>query len=135
MTEALITVTQKDGTGRRAAIDGYDVAGKTGTAQLMLKVQKGVKKDGSPRYVFEYAKNQYLASFIGFAPAERPRFLLLVSAENPRKGAHSGSGVAAPVFRKIASRTLQYLQVPPNSVAGEKRSSENRNASLYRSSR
>lgn len=108
MAKILTTVTQKEGTGSRAAVKGFTVAGKTGTAQMWIQpdTAKGIKG--------HYAEKQFLASFIGFAPAENPRFLLLVSAENPTTAAHTGSGVAAPVFRRIAQRTLEYLQVQPD---------------------
>ncbi len=108
MTQALTMVTQQGGTGTRAAVKHFQVAGKTGTGQMWIQpnVAKGIRG--------HYAENQFLASFIGFAPASRPRFLLLVSAENPTVGAHTGAGVAAPVFQRIASRTLEYLQVAPD---------------------
>ncbi len=107
MVKALSTVTEPDGTGRNAAIKGFRVAGKTGTAQMWIQANK------AKGIVGHYA-NQFLASFIGFAPAENPRFLLLVSAENPTQGSHTGSGVSAPVFKRIATRTLEYLQVAPD---------------------
>lgn len=107
MTKALTMVTEKGGTGTRAAVKGFKVAGKTGTAQMWIMADKAKGVKG------HYAENQFLASFIGFAPADKPRFLLLVSAENPTEGYHTGSGVAAPVFRRIAEKTLEYLQVPP----------------------
>ncbi len=108
MAKVLTTVTQKEGTGARAAVKGFSIAGKTGTAQMWIQpdTAKGIKG--------HYAEKQFLASFIGFAPAENPRFLLLVSAENPTTGAHTGAGVSAPVFKRIAQRTLEYLQVQPN---------------------
>ena len=108
MTEALKMVTQKGGTGTRAAVPGYDVAGKTGTAQFWIPANPKTGTKG------HYSEREYFASFIGFVPASNPRFLLLVSAENPRKGYHTGSGVSAPVFGRIAARTLEYLQVPPD---------------------
>jgi cell division protein FtsI/penicillin-binding protein 2 len=107
-------------------VEGYQIAGKTGTAQLMLKVPNGVDKNGRPRYKYIYSNSEYLASFVGFAPADNPRFLLLVSIENPRHGAHSGGGAAAPVFKKIAQRTLQHLQVPPSFPVEHKTASAKR---------
>ncbi len=106
MTEALKMVTKKGGTGTRAAVPGYEVAGKTGTAQFWIPSNPKTGTKG------HYSEREYFASFIGFAPADNPRFLLLVSAENPRQGYHTGSGVSAPVFGRIAARTLEYLQVP-----------------------
>ncbi|MGN0866491.1 MAG: peptidoglycan D,D-transpeptidase FtsI family protein [Oligosphaeraceae bacterium] len=108
MTRALTMVTQQGGTGTRAAVKNFQVAGKTGTGQMWIQpdLAKGIRG--------HYAENQFLASFIGFAPASRPRFLLMVSAENPTVGAHTGAGVAAPVFQRIATRALEYLQVAPD---------------------
>ncbi len=97
---ALTLVTTSDGTAPRAAIPGYEVAGKTGTAQKWV--------DG------QYSKTHYVSSFIGFVPAENPAFVLLVAADDPdkQKGYYAGS-VAAPTFRRIAERTLRYLDVAP----------------------
>lgn len=107
MRKALVTVTEKGGTGTNAAVKGFHIAGKTGTAQMWIQPDKAKGIKG------HYAEHQFLASFIGFAPAENPRFLLLVSAENPTKKYHTGSGVSAPAFKRIATRTLEYLQVAP----------------------
>lgn len=87
-----------EGTGTGAAIPGYTVAGKTGTA---LKAENGV-------YV-----RKYVASFVGLVPAKRPRLAVLVMVDEP-KGQIFGGEVAAPVFRDIARFTLQYLEVPPD---------------------
>ena len=107
MTQALKQVTLGEhGTGKRAAVKGYEVAGKTGTAQLWVN---GDKEKG---ILGHYSSTDYFASFVGFVPADNPRFLLLVSLDHPTKGAHSGGGAAAPVFKQIATRTLEYLQVP-----------------------
>lgn len=84
------------GTGRRAQIPGYVVAGKTGTAQ---KAVPG-----------GYSKTDYIASFVGFVPAERPALTALVILDSP-EGDHSGSR-AAGVFADIVSRSLHYLGVP-----------------------
>ena len=113
MLQALKLVTKKGGTGTRAAVKGYEVAGKTGTAQLCLPEVVGVDKDGKPRVKYIYSSTKYLASFVGFVPADQPRFLLLVTVEHPTSKMHTGGGVSAPVFGKIAARTLEYLQVPP----------------------
>ena len=89
----------KDGTGKNAAVKGYEVAGKTGTAQ------KYDAKTG------RYSKTAYVSSFIGFAPADAAKVAILVMIDNP-KGAHYGGSVAAPVFSNIARETLRYLNVP-----------------------
>ena len=98
LVEVLKSVV-KTGTGKKAAIEGFDVAGKTGTAQ------KYNTETGS------YSKTEFISSFIGFAPADSPRLVILVMIDNP-KGLHWGSVVAAPVFRQIAKKTLRYLDVP-----------------------
>jgi cell division protein FtsI (penicillin-binding protein 3) len=91
-----------EGTGTDAAIPGYQVAGKTGTAQ---------KAD--PRH--GYSTGRYVASFVGFVPASRPRLVVLVTVDEP-KGAIFGGVVAAPAFQQIARFDLQYLEVPPDAA-------------------
>ncbi len=98
MTQALSLVTQSGGTARRAAIEGINVAGKTGTSQ---KVVNGT-----------YSHSKYVASFIGFLPAENPEFVLMVVADEPEKS-HYGGVVAAPTFKNIAVETLKYIQTDP----------------------
>ncbi len=92
------TVITKGGTGTLAALEGYSVCGKTGTAQK-------VDRNG-------YADGRYVASFVGFAPVEKPRIAVLVVIDEPKKE-HYGGTVAAPAFRRIVSETLSYLNVPP----------------------
>ena len=87
-----------EGTGTQAAIPGYTVAGKTGTAQ---KAEHG-------RYV-----TKYVASFVGLVPAKNPRLAILVMVDEPHGDIYGGS-VAAPAFRDIARFDLQYLEVPPD---------------------
>ena len=87
-----------EGTGTQAAIPGYTVAGKTGTAQ---KAENG-------RYV-----TKYVASFVGLVPAKNPRLAILVMVDEPHGDIYGGS-VAAPAFRDIARFDLQYLEVPPD---------------------
>jgi len=91
-----------EGTGMYAAMPGYQVAGKTGTAQ---------KPDASGGY----ATGRYVASFVGIVPASRPRFVILVTVDEPR-GAIWGGVVAAPAFQQIARFDLQYLEVPPDAA-------------------
>ena len=87
------------GAGRNAALDRYSVCGKTGTAR---------KLDEEGRY----SNNKHIASFVGFTPAEDPQIAILVVIDEP-KGNYYGGVVAAPVFKKIAQQTLNYLNVPP----------------------
>jgi penicillin-binding protein 2B len=96
---------QAIGTGRTAAIDGYRVAGKTGTAN---KVEPGGKG---------YADGKWVISFVGYAPAEDPKILVTVIADEPDIGGdyHRGSEVAIPAFKEIVSQTLRYMGVPSSS--------------------
>ncbi len=94
------TVITAGGTGANAELDGYEVCGKTGTAQ---------KIDENGRY----APNKYVSSFVGFAPAQQPALAVLVIVDEPR-GAHYGGIVAAPVFKRIIKESLGYLNIPPN---------------------
>ncbi len=87
------------GTGQNAFIDGYRVAGKTGTAQKI-----------SP--AGGYMSNEYVASFIGFAPADDPQIVCVVVVDAPQGYPYYGGWVAAPPFREIVKDTLRYLEVP-----------------------
>lgn len=97
LTSILVGVVER-GTGAQAALDGYLVAGKSGTAQ---KAENG-----------RYSHSKVVVSFIGYAPAEAPRFVMLVMFDEPQKKRWGGSA-AAPVFRSIAKQALHHLQVPP----------------------
>jgi cell division protein FtsI (penicillin-binding protein 3) len=99
MRDILITVLEEGGTAQRASIQGNLIAGKTGTAQMV---------DPKTR---RYSKDDYVSSFVGFVPADRPEISLIVVVYKPR-GARYGGLVAAPVFRKIIEHTLVYLNVP-----------------------
>ncbi|MEK3721843.1 penicillin-binding transpeptidase domain-containing protein [Paenibacillus sp. FSL H8-0034] len=93
---------QAIGTGRNAFIEGYRVAGKTGTAN---KVEPGGKG---------YAEGKWVVSFIGYAPVENPKILVTIIADEPELGGdyHRGSEVAPPAFKEIVSQTLRYMGVP-----------------------
>jgi cell division protein FtsI (penicillin-binding protein 3) len=96
----LRTVVTEGGTGVKAEVNGYSVSGKTGTAQKL-------EPDGS------YAQDRYVASFVGFAPAERPEIAVLVVVDEPQ-GTIYGGLVAAPAFSRIVKETLGYMKVPPS---------------------
>jgi cell division protein FtsI (penicillin-binding protein 3) len=98
--QMLTAVTEPGGTAIEAAVDGYIVAGKTGTAQKADYVHGG------------YAKDKWLASFIGFAPADRPSVVISVVIDEPVI-AHYGGTVAGPVFRRIAEVTLRHMGIAP----------------------
>ena len=100
LTAMLVGVVE-GGTGTQAAVDGYLVAGKSGTAQ---KAVKG-----------GYSHDKVVVSFVGFAPAEAPRFAMLVMFDEPQTKRWGGSA-AGPVFRSIAKQALHLLQVPPGGV-------------------
>ncbi len=99
--KAMLTgvVDEHGATGTAAAIPGYTVAGKTGTAQVP-----------GPH---GYTTGQYVASFVGMVPVAKPRLLVLVVVNEPRNNIFGGA-VAAPAFEQIAKFDLQYLAVPPN---------------------
>lgn len=100
LTGILEGVTDEGGTGKLAALTGYAIAGKTGTAQ---KVDPKTKK---------YAQGKYVSSFIGYVPAKDPQFVIAVVYDTPKKPYYGGV-VAAPVFKNIAKEALAYLGIPP----------------------
>ena len=97
----------EDGTGGRAAVDGYRVAGKTGTAQRV---------DASCG-----CYQGYNSSFMGFAPADDPRYVVAVSVLNPRNG-NSGGALAGPVFADVMRFTLAHMGVVSRRPAASERS-------------
>lgn len=89
------------GTGRKAKVEGFEVAGKTGTAQ---------KIDASGRY----SMIDHVASFVGFVPASRPALVVLVSLDTPKGDKNEGGDVAAPLFARIANEAVRLLAIPPD---------------------
>ena len=87
------------GTGTPARLNGYTAAGKSGTAQ---KIDTNTGR---------YSPNQYVASFVGFAPVNEPAVTILVMLDSP-EGAHHGGEVGGPVFKRVAEQVLAYLDVP-----------------------
>ena len=101
--KSMLTAAVSDkGTGSRASIPGYSVAGKTGTVH---KFAKG-----------GYEKDKYLSLFVGMAPASDPRLVLVVVVNEPSRGVYFGGQVAAPVFSKIMGGALRILNIPPDKV-------------------
>jgi cell division protein FtsI (penicillin-binding protein 3) len=100
----LMTQVVAEGTGHNAAIPGYDVAGKTGTAQKLDPVTR------------RYSRKPGVLSFVGFAPADEPRLAMLVMLDEP-KNERWGSEAAAPIFSAIGAEVLRYLDVPPRDAA------------------
>jgi cell division protein FtsI (penicillin-binding protein 3) len=100
VTEFMKGVTEPGGTGEAARVTGYEVAGKTGTAQKAIVGARGYS-------------SKRIGSFIGFVPAENPRLAISVIIDEPQ-GIPYGGTVAAPAFRGIAEKSLTYLGVPPH---------------------
>jgi cell division protein FtsI (penicillin-binding protein 3) len=100
------TVTEKGGTGTRAAIPGYQVAGKTGT----------VHKVGASGY----QQDRYVSLFAGMVPANNPRLVTVVIVNDPRSQAYFGGLVAAPVFARVTTDALRLLNIQPDSGSSEK---------------
>ena len=104
MLSMMELVTDAEGTGKLAAVPGYLVAGKTGTAQKVDPVTGG------------YSNDRMVTSFVGVVPASAPRLVIFVMVDEPKGEAYGGL-VAAPIFSRIAAQALSYLKVPP--TAGE----------------
>ena len=102
MLAMLETVTQPEGTGALAALPGFRVAGKTGTAR---KIEIG-----------GYSSDRYTSVFAGMAPVTDPRLAIVVVIDEPRAGVYYGGDVAAPVFSAIMSGALRLLAVPPDGL-------------------
>jgi cell division protein FtsI (penicillin-binding protein 3) len=103
VSRMLEMVAQPGGTAPQAQVSGYRVAGKTGTAH---------KLEGNG-----YAKNRYLSTFVGYAPASSPRFVIAVMLDEPSAGQYFGGVVAAPVFSRLMDGTLRMLNVPHDAPA------------------
>jgi cell division protein FtsI (penicillin-binding protein 3) len=99
MLQIMRGVTEEGGTAKQAALEGYVVGGKTGTAQ---KVANG-----------HYDPDKWVSSFVGVVPLEAPRLAIIIIVDEPQ-GGHLGGVVAAPIFKDIAEQALRYLHVPPS---------------------
>jgi cell division protein FtsI (penicillin-binding protein 3) len=100
MARMMEGVTMEGGTGMNAAVEGFRVAGKTGTAQKVDPITRG------------YSVDKRTASFIGFVPADNPKLTILVIIDEPKTSPYGGV-VAAPAFKSIAAQSLCYLNIPP----------------------
>ncbi len=96
-------VVENDGTGTKAAIKGFSICGKTGTAQKALKNKRG------------YAKNRYTSIFAGFAPKNNPELATLVVIDEPTKKYYGGD-VAAPAFKSIMAESFTYFNIAPETI-------------------
>lgn len=101
VAEMMVAVTEDEGTGTAAALEGFQVAGKTATAQ------KADPLTG------QYSLDRYIASFVGFAPAKNPAVAIAVTVDEPMV-THAGGEVAAPVFRRVAEMALKYKGLTPS---------------------
>ena len=103
---AMLGVTRDGGTATRAALEGFSVAGKTGTAEKYDKVRK------------RYYDSRYIVSFTGFLPAENPRIAGIVVVDDPnvKDGPTYGGTVAAPLFKEIAERAMRHYGIEPSIV-------------------
>ena len=99
----ILVLATEEGTGKLARVSDFKVAGKTGTAQK-------IEPDGS------YSHSRYIASFIGFAPAEQPLVAVVVTVDEPRPY-YFGGVVAAPVFKRIVQDVVKYLKLQRNNDA------------------
>jgi membrane peptidoglycan carboxypeptidase len=97
---AIMEAVVERGTGRAAQIQGYTIAGKTGTAQ---KIENG-----------RYSNTDYNVSFVGFVPSRKPVFTIVVVVDSPHKVPPYGATVSAPIFQRIAAAALQQYGVPPS---------------------
>jgi len=100
LTDMLVQAVEREGSSK-ARIPGYRIAGKTGTAQIPT--------------AYGYHPTDTIASFIGYAPADDPRFIVLVKLDRP-KASPWGTQTAAPTFRAIAERLFAYLRIPPDDI-------------------
>jgi cell division protein FtsI (penicillin-binding protein 3) len=107
MTRWLVGVVEDPkGTGKRARLDGWKVAGKTGTARKVDPVSGG------------YASDRHLSSFVGFAPADAPRIVVGVFLDEPKGDVYGGT-VAAPAFREVVEYGMKMMGIPPSGPVAE----------------
>lgn len=105
LVRMLKTVTKPGGTSSQAAVPGFEVAGKTGTAN---KLENG-----------RYVSGKYFSSFCGFIPADNPRFVIVITCDEPMGDNRYGGATSGPAFSRIAKRTLDYLGVMPDMTQTE----------------
>jgi cell division protein FtsI (penicillin-binding protein 3) len=98
LTDIMEAVVDR-GTGTAARIDGYPIAGKTGTAAKLVNGR--------------YSRSDYNASFVGFVPSRKPAFTIIVVIDSPHGRGYYGGTIAAPVFQRIAEAALRHMGVPP----------------------
>ncbi len=99
-------VVSPEGTGKKARVANYSIAGKTGTVHKFV--------------AGGYAEDRYLSVFAGIAPAEKPELAMVVLIDEPRNGMHFGGDVAAPVFSTVMTGAMRLFDVPPDRIARQK---------------
>jgi cell division protein FtsI (penicillin-binding protein 3)/stage V sporulation protein D (sporulation-specific penicillin-binding protein) len=118
MAFLLTRVASSEGTAPEAAIPGFQVAGKTGTAQKLVPVT-----DGRGRTVLRYSEKDHVASFVGFFPASRPQIAITVIVDGADahcpNGVAYGAKVAAPSFKRVGEQLIQYLDIKPVTVLNQ----------------
>ncbi len=103
MSRMLENVTEL--AAKKGQVQGYRVAGKTGTAYKLI--------DG------QYDQSRYLASFVGYGPVSNPRYILAITIDEPSAGRHYGAEVSAPVFSSVMTQALRMASVPPDAPVSE----------------
>jgi cell division protein FtsI (penicillin-binding protein 3) len=96
-------VVSDKGTGERASVSNYSVAGKTGTVHKFI--------------AGGYAEDRYLSIFSGMVPADKPELVMVVMIDEPRNGEHFGGQVAAPVFSQVMSGAMRLLDIAPDRIS------------------
>ncbi|MFO7604079.1 MAG: penicillin-binding transpeptidase domain-containing protein [Gammaproteobacteria bacterium] len=102
----LEAVVSREGTALKASVQGYRVAGKTGTVKKLVNGQ--------------YSEDRYLSLFVGMAPASAPRFVMVVNIDEPKGDVYYGGEVAAPVFSRVMSGALRLFDIAPDMTPPER---------------
>jgi len=110
----------EDGTAKRAAIEGYTVGGKTGTARLYLVDKKKNK----------YSDKDHISIFAGITPLNKPKLAIVVVINQPKTKVHFGGYVAAPVFKKVATDSLRILNISPDNISDYKKQVSTKNENI-----
>ena len=110
----------EDGTAKRAAIEGYTVGGKTGTARLYLVDKKKNK----------YSDKDHISLFAGITPLNKPKLAIVVVINQPKTKVHFGGYVAAPVFKKVATDSLRILNISPDNISDYKKQVSTKNENI-----
>jgi cell division protein FtsI (penicillin-binding protein 3) len=115
VVNALQSVTEDEGTGLKARLDGYDVAGKTGTAQVVDPATGA------------YSRSRHIASFIGFATGVEPKLVIFTSLDDPR-GVYFAAETAAPLFHEVLNAVVNRFSIPPKNDTAPMKLAKGKNA-------